>query len=119
MISDRTSEALTPKHLIELGNSCIAPDVAALNFRSIEGPVIYDYLCYSEELERLNAGRLVVLVVLRIQYELVRLRIAVQPSEVQSGEFAFLATGVVVNPVAALLFIFSLKTGKAGRNLLT
>ncbi len=49
---------ITSKHLIELGNSCIEPDVAALNFRSIDGSVVYDYLCYSEKLERLNAGRL-------------------------------------------------------------
>ena len=49
---------LTPKHQNELNNSGIAPDIARLNFQSIEGPVIYDYLCYSEKLERNNTGRL-------------------------------------------------------------
>lgn len=49
---------LTPKHLDELRNSCIDPDVAALNFHSIDGSEIYEYLCYSSKLERLNAGRL-------------------------------------------------------------
>lgn len=49
---------LTPRHLNELHSSCIDPDVAALNFLSIDGSTIYEYLCYSEKLERLNAGRL-------------------------------------------------------------
>jgi hypothetical protein len=49
---------ITPTHQNELRNSCIDPDVAALNFHSIDGSTIYDYLCYSEQLERLNAGRL-------------------------------------------------------------
>lgn len=49
---------LTPTHQNELHNSCIDPDVAALNFHSIDGSVVYEYLCYSEKLERLNAGRL-------------------------------------------------------------
>lgn len=49
---------LHPKHLDELLRSAIDPELAALNFHSIDGQEIYDYLCYSEKLERLNAGRL-------------------------------------------------------------
>lgn len=49
---------LTPKHQYELRNSGIAPDIAALNFQSLEGPVIHEYLNYSEKTERTNTGRL-------------------------------------------------------------
>ncbi len=49
---------LTPKHQQELLNSCIDPDIARLNFSSIEGSAIYQYLCYAPTLERLNTGRL-------------------------------------------------------------
>ncbi|MBA2748561.1 MAG: DUF3854 domain-containing protein, partial [Tatlockia sp.] len=49
---------LTLRHQNELRNSCIDPDIARLNFQSIEGSAIYDYLCYSEKIERTNTGRL-------------------------------------------------------------
>jgi len=49
---------LTSTHLNELRNSCIDPDLAALNFESIDGPAVYERLCYSPKLERLNTGRL-------------------------------------------------------------
>ncbi len=49
---------LTQKHLDELRDSCVDPDIAWLNFKSLEGLNIYQYLCYSEKLERLNSGRL-------------------------------------------------------------
>lgn len=49
---------LTRKHLAELLKSKIDPDIARLNFSSTDGPEIYDYLCYSPKLERLNTGRL-------------------------------------------------------------
>lgn len=49
---------LTQKHLDELLKSCIDPDIIALNSKSIDGSDIYEYLCYSSKLERLNAGRL-------------------------------------------------------------
>lgn len=49
---------LTLKHQNELNNSCIDSDIAALNFQSIEGSVIYEYLCHSPKLERTNTGRL-------------------------------------------------------------
>ncbi len=49
---------LTQKHQQELLNSCIDEDIARLNFSSIEGSAIYQYLCYAPTLERLNTGRL-------------------------------------------------------------
>ena len=46
------------KHFQELLASGINPDIIRLNFKSLSGTAAYDYLLYSEDLERLNAGRL-------------------------------------------------------------
>jgi hypothetical protein len=49
---------LTPRHRQELINSRIDKDIARLNFKSLEGSTIYQYICYASTLERLNSGRL-------------------------------------------------------------
>lgn len=49
---------LKPNHLQELLESGINEEIALLNFHSLEGNTIYDYLCYSNGFERLNSGRL-------------------------------------------------------------
>jgi hypothetical protein len=46
------------KHFQELLASGIDPDIIRLNFKSLSGTAPYDYLLYSDKLERLNAGRL-------------------------------------------------------------
>ncbi len=49
---------LTPKHQYELNNSGIDPDIAQLNFKSLEGSAFHERHHYSEKLERTNTGRL-------------------------------------------------------------
>lgn len=50
---------LHQKHWQELTEgSAIDPDIAALNFISLEGNAPYDYLLYSEKISRRNDGRL-------------------------------------------------------------
>jgi hypothetical protein len=49
---------LNSKHSEELEQSAIAPDLAALNFVSMDRDTIFEYLCYSEKIKRTNTGRL-------------------------------------------------------------
>ncbi|MGB8699784.1 MAG: plasmid replication protein, CyRepA1 family, partial [Thermosynechococcaceae cyanobacterium] len=45
-------------HRLEWLNSGVAPDIIALNVLSLSGDAVYDYLCISPDLDRLNTGRL-------------------------------------------------------------
>lgn len=49
---------LTSTHLDELRNSAIDTGLAKLNFRTLTGTTPYNYLMYSDQLERTNPGRL-------------------------------------------------------------
>lgn len=49
---------LEPSHWQEWLNSGISPDIIETNLHSLRGDTPYEYLCYSEKLERTNIGRL-------------------------------------------------------------
>ncbi len=49
---------MNPQHFQEWQASGIDNDIIRLNFESLSGTAPYDYLLYSDKLERLNAGRL-------------------------------------------------------------
>ena len=50
---------LNQRHWEEWLQSGVAPEIISLNVKSLAGTTPYDYLCYSERLERTNTGRLV------------------------------------------------------------
>jgi hypothetical protein len=47
-----------PHHWQEWKDSAVADGIIALNVRSLIGDAVYDYLCYSDKLDRTNNGRL-------------------------------------------------------------
>ncbi|MCD8485428.1 MAG: DUF3854 domain-containing protein, partial [Desertifilum sp.] len=49
---------LNPKHLQEWRDSAVDEAIAKLNVTSLEGDRVFELLCYSPDLERLNSGRL-------------------------------------------------------------
>lgn len=50
---------IDPKHWDEwVEGSAVEPEIAALNLKSLEDSLPYDYLCYSDKIQRLNTGRL-------------------------------------------------------------
>ena len=51
-------EGLTSVHWQELTQSCIDEEIAALNFKSLDGDEAYEYLIYSDKISRRNDGRL-------------------------------------------------------------
>jgi hypothetical protein len=53
------SNSIQQKHFEEWISSAVDPQIVKLNVRSLEGDAIYDYLIYSEEVDRRNDGRLV------------------------------------------------------------
>lgn len=56
---DISETLLEPEHWREIvEGSAIAPEIAASNFRSLNGNAAWYYLFYSEKLERTNTGRL-------------------------------------------------------------
>ncbi|OWY60304.1 hypothetical protein B7486_69890, partial [cyanobacterium TDX16] len=50
---------INPKHWQEWLQSAVAPEIIWDNIKSLVGTTPYEYLCYSEKLERTNTGRLV------------------------------------------------------------
>lgn len=52
------SEGLSSVHWQELDQSCIDEEIAALNFKSLDGDEAYEYLIYSDKISRRNDGRL-------------------------------------------------------------
>ena len=50
---------INQKHWEEWLQSGVAPEIISDNIKSLAGTTPYDYLCYSERLERTNTGRLV------------------------------------------------------------
>jgi hypothetical protein len=50
---------INPRHWSEWLQSGIAPEIIWDNIKSLAGETPYDYLCYSDQLERTNTGRLV------------------------------------------------------------
>lgn len=50
---------IEPQHWEEWLKSGVAPELIENNIRSLAGATPYDYLCYSDSLERTNTGRLV------------------------------------------------------------
>ena len=50
---------IEPKHWKEWRLSGVAPELIRNNVKSLEGTNPYNYLCYSDKLERTNTGRLV------------------------------------------------------------
>ncbi len=50
---------INPKHWQEWLQSAVAPEIIWDNIKSQAGTTPYDYLCYSDKLERTNTGRLV------------------------------------------------------------
>ncbi|MBD2122520.1 DUF3854 domain-containing protein, partial [Trichocoleus sp. FACHB-262] len=55
---DADSVHIQPPHWQEWLKSGVDPKLIARNVRSLRGETPYDYLCYSTQLERTNAGRL-------------------------------------------------------------
>ncbi len=49
---------IAPHHLNEWVSSGVTESIINLNVQSLEGSAAYDYLCYSDQLERINSGRL-------------------------------------------------------------
>jgi hypothetical protein len=50
--------SIAPAHWQEWLDSGIHPDFIRLNLRSLDGPTPYEYLCYADDLQRTNSGRL-------------------------------------------------------------
>lgn len=50
---------INPQHWEEWLQSAVAPEIIWDNIKSLVGTTPYDYLCYSDKLERTNTGRLV------------------------------------------------------------
>ena len=51
---------INQKHWEEWLQSVVAPEIIWDHIKSLAGATPYDYLCYSDKLERTNTGRLVV-----------------------------------------------------------
>ena len=54
----QTPKNLLPHHFEEWQLSGVNPEITAKNVISISSQSIYEYLCYSDEIKRLNTGRL-------------------------------------------------------------
>ena len=55
---DTSNKRVKPQHRKEFLESGINPTLIDLNFESIEGNKVYNALCYSDKVKRLNNGRL-------------------------------------------------------------
>jgi len=58
MLKDDRPDHIYPRHWQEWLECAVDPDIIRLNVRSMKGQRPYEYLCYSEKLQRTNTGRL-------------------------------------------------------------